>query len=514
MVYRQPASFAARSNAVLGPNSKTSLRRAAASVLLAALGVGALGGVTPPAKATTTGAAVGAVADITWGTSEIDIDTTVSSMASSGIRWVRANVSWSGGEPSTKGFLNQGYLTRIDYAVARARAAGIDVLMPIADGVPYWASADPAKYTDASGQHWNKYWRPSNASDYADFVSAIVNRYKGLGVHSYEVWNEPNHASFWPSGPNAGEFKTILAAAYPAIKAADPAATVLMGGLSKNDYDYLAQLYAAGGRPYFDAVAVHPYTGTADPTWCWNQAGTAKRAKDAFCGIEEVRNTMVANGDSAKRVWLTEFGWSTNNGAYGVSELTQADFLTKALDKVQSSYPYVAASFWYNFRNNFWQNNLAGDYEANLGLVRTDFSPKPSYNAMRTLTGGVPTTTTSLVTTTTIAPVTTTTVVPVTVVPLPTVDTVPPVISTLAVPVITRSSATITWTTNEPSSSVVQFGTSSPTATATGTGGVAFHSVDLSGLARETTYVFRVKSADAAGNVAVSAIYSFTTPRK
>ena len=478
------------------------VRRSAAVMAAAAMAASVLGGIAPPAQGTAAAPVVGAVADITWGTSQVDITTTISSMAAAGIKWVRAGVSWAAGEEHGKGVWNQGYLSQMDYAVAQARAAGMEVLMPIADGVPYWASADPAKYVDASGQHWNKYWRPAKASDYGDFMRAMVNRYKGFGVRTYEVWNEPNHSRFWPSGPNAGEFTALLAAAYPAVKAADPGATVLMGGLSKGDYNYLAQVYAAGGRPYFDAVAVHPYTGIVDPTWCWNQAGTTKLAIDAFCSVEEVRNTMVANGDSAKSIWLTEFGWSTSSGSYGVTEAVQADFLTKALDKVRSSYPYVAASFWYNFRNNYWLSNAADDYEANLGLLRIDFSAKPSYDAMRRFTGGPLATTT-----TTVAPTTTTTIAAGS-------DTSAPVVSNVTAQRITRSSATITWTTHEASSSVVDFGTTALTTRVTGTGGVTSHSVTLSGLARGTTYMYRVRSVDAAGNAGVSVTYFFTTARK
>jgi len=371
------------------------------------LGVSAtlVGVIGPYAGAAGAGPAVGVVGDITWGTSTADIDRTVGMMADAGVAWVRANVGWNAGEPDAKGVPNENWLVQVDYAITRVRAAGIQVLMPISDGVPYWASADPAKYTDASGAHWNKYWRPTNVADYADFVGAMVRRYQAMGVHTYEVWNEPNTSRFWPSGPSAAEYATLLAAAYPAIKAADPTATVVLGGLSKGDYDYLGQLYAVGAGTSFDAVAVHPYTGTVDPTWCWNEAGTTKLAKDSFCSIEEVRNTMVANGDSAKGIWLTEFGWSTTTGAYGVSEATQAQFLTAALDKVRSSYPYVQTAFWYNLRNNYWLNNEPTDFEANMGLLRVDFTAKPAYNALRTWTGGP--TPTTVAPTTAVAPTTT-----------------------------------------------------------------------------------------------------------
>lgn len=492
------------------------LLRVAGAVLATAIAVAVAGPVRQSA-ALTGGPQVGAVADITWGTSRADIDRTVSMMVDSGVRWVRANVAWSGVEPDAKGVLNHGWLADIDYAVTKARTAGMQVLMPFADGVPYWASADPAKYKDATGAHWNKYWRPANPSDYADFVRTMVDRYKSMGVHTYEVWNEPNHLRLWPSGPNAGEYKALLAAAYPVIKAADPQATVLMGGLSKNDYTYLESLYAAGAAPYFDAVAIHPYTGNVDPNWCWNEGSTTRLAKDAFCGIEEVRRTMEANGDSAKRVWVTEFGWSTTTGPYGVSEALQATYLTAALTKLQA-YPFVETAFWYNFRNNWFLNNDPADYEANLGLLRTDFSAKPAYDALRTWTATnapVATTTTTSTTTTsttTTAPPTTTTTAPptTTTTTAPAPDTQPPVISNVRVAKTGTNWATITWSTNEPSTSYVDYWTAGkPALTAGNSRLVTSHTVTLQSLTRKTVYSYRVRSTDAAGNTSVSSTGSF-----
>jgi hypothetical protein len=92
-------------------------------------------------------------------------------------------------------------------------------------------------------------------------------------------------------------------------------------------------------------------------------------------------------------------------------------------------------------------------------------------------------------------------------------DTEPPVISEVQVGSINGDSATITWNTNELADSQVEYGLT----TAYGSLGsldtlrVTNHSAGLSGLAANSTYHYRVKSKDAAGNLAVSADNTFKT---
>jgi len=92
-------------------------------------------------------------------------------------------------------------------------------------------------------------------------------------------------------------------------------------------------------------------------------------------------------------------------------------------------------------------------------------------------------------------------------------DTTPPVLSSISVSAITASTGSIAWTTNEPGDSQVDYGTTSAygTSTALNTTRVTAHTVALSGLAGSTTYHFRVRSRDAAGNLALSGDASFTT---
>ncbi|RKY63156.1 MAG: hypothetical protein DRQ08_10180 [Candidatus Latescibacterota bacterium] len=94
----------------------------------------------------------------------------------------------------------------------------------------------------------------------------------------------------------------------------------------------------------------------------------------------------------------------------------------------------------------------------------------------------------------------------------PAIDTVPPTITSgPSVPEISDTYAVIRWTTDEVSSSMVQYGTTMAYGlVAVGPEGTE-HSVMLEGLAPSTTYHFRVGSRDAGGNVVWSEDFTFTT---
>ncbi|MBA2480238.1 MAG: fibronectin type III domain-containing protein [Planctomycetes bacterium] len=78
---------------------------------------------------------------------------------------------------------------------------------------------------------------------------------------------------------------------------------------------------------------------------------------------------------------------------------------------------------------------------------------------------------------------------------------------------ITATGATITWTTNEASDTQVQYGTTTAygSSTTLNTTKVTAHAQALTGLTASTLYHYRVKSADAAGNLATSGDFTFTT---
>ena len=90
-------------------------------------------------------------------------------------------------------------------------------------------------------------------------------------------------------------------------------------------------------------------------------------------------------------------------------------------------------------------------------------------------------------------------------------DTTPPVISGVGANP-SYDSATITWTTDETATSVVNYGTTTSLGSSETVSGYAIsHSVELTGLSAETTYYYRVQSADTSGNTSTGSILSFTT---
>ena len=167
----------------------------------------------------------------------------------------------------------------------------------------------------ASGSDDNKH-PPRDPAHYGGFCRAAATRYAPLGVRHWEIWNEPNIASFWKPAPDPAACVALLAACSTAIRGVDPQAVVVTGGTSPARDDpthvhpvtWLRALYALGARRYFDAVAHHPYTWPELPggrsSWNpWFQMDGAATS---------LRTVMTANGDAAKQIWITETGTPTN----------------------------------------------------------------------------------------------------------------------------------------------------------------------------------------------------------
>lgn len=90
-------------------------------------------------------------------------------------------------------------------------------------------------------------------------------------------------------------------------------------------------------------------------------------------------------------------------------------------------------------------------------------------------------------------------------------DTTTPVISNVAVTNISVAGATVSWITDEPATSQVIYGKTSSfgSQTSEDSNKTTSHSVALGALEAGNVYYYKVKSSDAAGNLATSGEYSF-----
>jgi Fibronectin type III domain. len=94
----------------------------------------------------------------------------------------------------------------------------------------------------------------------------------------------------------------------------------------------------------------------------------------------------------------------------------------------------------------------------------------------------------------------------------PVTDVTAPVVSNVTVTGTTSNSATISWTTDEPTTGTINYGTTpvyGQVATATTLG--TTHTVTLAGLTASTNYQFQIVAKDAAGNTSSNTTGAFGT---
>ncbi len=254
--------------------------------------------------------------------SDAELQTAVAHYKALGGHWVRFDFDWSVIRPDN----SQPYRReRFDTVVRRLSEAGVSVL-GILTYTPAWAS----------GHKTSKFFPPLDMADYAAFAGHMAAHFGPLGVHAWEIWNEPNLGQFWMPAPDPRAYAALLKAAYRAIHEADRDAIVVSGGLaqpgnsagSMSALDFLQAIYDNGAGPYLDAVGNHPYMSPAMP----GDEGPNNWRK-MIAGSQSMRAHMARHGDGDKRIWITEFGAPTHGrDAYGtvITEDQQARMLAKA----------------------------------------------------------------------------------------------------------------------------------------------------------------------------------------
>jgi polysaccharide biosynthesis protein PslG len=304
-------------------------------------------------------------------------DCTLGQMAHEHLGFLRDDMQWAGVEGKPGVFDWSFY----DAVITELAIHHISFL-PILDDAPQFRTAAAGQSHPLPG-----WYPPSHPADFAHFASLAVMRYGPGGtfwqnnpqlpyypVRAWQIWNEESLTFFWEPSPNAADYVRLLQAAYGAIKAVDPAATVVTGGVPWNGGDgpgYITQMYADGARSYFDALALHDY---------------GPKPSDVFARMVAARQLMRQAGDGRKPLWITEFGWATGGPPFPYNVGGKAS----RYDKQVLSYVrrnrrklHLGSLFYFNWIDampsapgqDYWGNHM--------GIFRLNLSPKPVARVIR-----------------------------------------------------------------------------------------------------------------------------------
>ncbi|HET9223276.1 MAG TPA: hypothetical protein VFO07_12275, partial [Roseiflexaceae bacterium] len=235
-------------------------------------------------------------------------------------------------------------------------------------------------------------------------------------VQAIEIWNEQNLAyenGGWVTEADAGHYVELLKAAYTRIKEVDPSIYVVAGppastavnspGVALSDENYFRAMYSYQGgiiRNYFDVQAAHP-GGSANPPatfWPDNPSAADGWTTDRtfyFRRVEDVRALMEEFGMGDHQIWITEYGWATQNDTPGfefgnqISYDQQAEFIVGAMRRTKEQYPWVGNMILWNL--NFGplkaRDGQPFNEQASFSILNDDYSPRPSYLAIQNYLG-------------------------------------------------------------------------------------------------------------------------------
>lgn len=325
--------------------------------------------------------------------------------AEAGFHWLRQEFPWEDIEIHGKGDFedrrhepHRSAWEKYDHIVETAEAYGMELIVRL---------SNPPEWTRSQGEGENNvdtFAPPDNVQDFADFVHAVVSRYKGR-IRYYQLWNEPNIYPEWGSYPISPEaYVELLKAGAEAARAADPNVVIIAGALaatinlqpddlppgnSLNDLLFLQRMYDAGAAPYFDIMAMQGYGLYSGPTDDRMHPRVINISRHKF-----IRDLMVKNGDAHKPIWIAEMNWNAApedvEPRYGrVTLEQQARYLPLAYRRVIEEWPWIGvANTWYLKRaTDLWEQNRQP--EAYFRLLAPDFTPQPVYESMRAFTASL-----------------------------------------------------------------------------------------------------------------------------
>lgn len=318
-----------------------------------AIGVPYLSGVSARASHATDGSIASVNSFLTTFDTVESADSQAALMEAAYVRYAREEFEWNRVELA-KGRFDW---VKFDRAVAVAEARNIELIGKLVYSAD-WASSAPLGTPAADV----RYYPPARLEDYLGYVRATVERYKD-SVSVWEVWNEPNLATFWRPAPDAGAYAEMLRQTYAIIKEIQPESIVLNGGLAGFSESFMQPVLAAGAP--FDGLAIHTYVNGAPETGMFEN------------WVSGAQSFLARNAPS-RGLWITEAGWSTCSDCSAgsrVTELQQAEYLSRSM--VRAAMVGVLAYSWFSLTEYGPSGSLLDNY----GLVEPDGRTKPAYTA-------------------------------------------------------------------------------------------------------------------------------------
>ncbi|MGG1556081.1 DUF7594 domain-containing protein [Paenibacillus ferrarius] len=291
-----------------------------------------------------------------WGPELIDL------IQASGAKNVRDGIEWNGIEKQKGQYT---FAPVPDNYMAKLKEQQEDMLFVAGYNNPLYDN-NSTPYTDEGRQ------------GFADYVKSYFNHY-GTQLKWLEVYNEFNIAfgdrGNGPADSRPDYYYPLLKKTYETVKAERPDVTVVGMATAGVPLSWMEEVFKLGGLQYMDAVSIHPYQYPAVPEGLIGQ----------LAGVQNLIRQY--NNGHSKPLWISEFGWPTQEDSRGIDEKTQADYLVRG--HVLALAGGVEKIFWYDFMND----GTKADYnEDNFGIIRnaTDakgkHTPKPAYSAYAAMT--------------------------------------------------------------------------------------------------------------------------------
>lgn len=205
---------------------------------------------------------------------------------------------------------------------------------------------------------------------------AFAVRHFGARVPAWELWNEPNYAD------PTGDYLPLLKFVYPAVKSACFETKLLSGGGRGPGGGigggFINPIFKAGAQDFQDGWSIHPYMAPHGPDHGYHapNSGTIKVGN-----VEQSMRYLLSRADKNRRsdgkaleLYVTEIGWTDSV----ITEEQQAAYLARAMLLFRRHAQGVPVYF-YDFQNDETDKN---NKEHNFGVIRADYSPKPSFQAM------------------------------------------------------------------------------------------------------------------------------------